>query len=77
LICERDVGVRVTAQVDDRESINTERRQVLDYRAAELLGSLCGQPSAAVTPSGADLGDQDEVLPVGVQSLVDKCAVSM
>ena len=60
------------AEVDHRDLVQFEGPQVGLDPGPQLLGSLCADPLTLVVAGGADLGNQHELLGVGIERLVQK-----
>ena len=54
-------------EVDCAEPVGVQAAEVVFDRGPQLLGPLRAQPAALLVAGGADLGDQHEVVGVGVQ----------
>lgn len=59
-------------QVDDVDRVDAEVAQVVLDRRAQLVGAQCLGPAALRRPPGAHLGDDDQLLRIGVQRLADE-----
>ena len=72
LLC--GVGRRMVhqPQVGRAELLDTQRPQVVLHRGAKLLRSLGGRPATVGVANRAELGDDHQVLRVGVQRLADQ-----
>ena len=68
---ERLVVVVGDAQVDDVEGLQAEPPEVLVHLADELVGRGVEVPRPVVPAPAADLGDDPQVVGVGVQGLAD------
>ncbi len=60
------------AQVDRAEPLDPERAEVVLDTGPQVGGGLGGHPAALGVADGADLGDQHQVVGVGVQGLADQ-----
>ena len=59
-------------EVDDVEHVQAEVAQVVVHRLAQLVGREGGVPRFVLAASGADLGDDDELVRIGMQRLSDQ-----
>ena len=59
-------------QVDDGQPVHPEGAQIVLDTRAQLLGSLRGHPAAVGVTHRPDLGDEGEVVGVGLQRLADQ-----
>ena len=60
------------AEVDEVHPLHLQRSEVVFDAGPQLGGRLRGQPAAPVVAATADLGDELEVVRVGVQCLADQ-----
>ena len=65
------VDAEHAAQVDHLEHVEAEVAQVVVHRLGQLGGREGRQPGAVLAAPGADLGDDDEVVGIGMQRLAD------
>jgi hypothetical protein len=59
------------AKVDDVQAVHAEVAQVVVDGVDELLARECAVPAFVVIAAGADLGDDDEAVAVGVERFAD------
>ena len=60
------------AQVDHVEHIEAEIAQIVVHRLSQLLGREGRNPRSVRAAPGADLGDDDEIVGIGMQRLADE-----
>ena len=60
------------AQVDDVERVEAEVAQVVVHRAASSAGAMRRDPRGVRAAHRADLGDDDQIVRIGVQRLADE-----
>ncbi len=63
---------RTEAEVDDGEGVEAEVAEVVVDGAGELLCGDGGEPGGVAAAAGADLGDEEEVFGIGVESFLDE-----
>jgi hypothetical protein len=73
----RAMHVEHDAQIDDVENIEAEIAQVVMHCCRKLLGGKSRVPRAIGTALGADLGDDGQIVGIGMQGLADKLVGDM
>src|SRR5919204_3716354 len=60
------------AEVDEVHALHLQGAEVVLHAGAQLGGTLGGEPGSLVVAAGADLGDELQVLRIGMQGLADQ-----
>ncbi len=67
----RAVDVEHEAQVDDLQHVQAQVAQVVVHRPGQVLRRVGRVPGGVLAPEGADLGDQGQIVRIGVKRFAD------